>query len=232
MSAVYSALLALCAGNSPVPVNSPHNGQWRRALMLSLICVWINDWVNNHEAGDLRRHRGHYDVNVMWRWFIVCKLYKSLWFLIRTKHTSSWLFWPSSWQIGATPITITMLTRKWLYIVSHKAYYAYPIWCFVIIWQGSRGRYFVGIFVLSLRQSSYWNILGSPVRKLNSLSPDSITNMVYREINESTTWVRYYCITCHTRFIIETYSTPSYLSVDWTLIEVVMAFTGWIKLQD
>ena len=31
----------------------------------SLICVWINSWVNNCEAGDLRRHRGHYDVNVM-----------------------------------------------------------------------------------------------------------------------------------------------------------------------
>ena len=33
--------------------------------MFSLICVWINDWVNNREAGDLRRHRSHYDVNVM-----------------------------------------------------------------------------------------------------------------------------------------------------------------------
>ena len=33
--------------------------------MYSLICVWINGWVNNHEAGDLRRYRGHYDVNVM-----------------------------------------------------------------------------------------------------------------------------------------------------------------------
>ena len=61
----FSALLALCAGNSPVPVNFPHNGQWRGALMFSLICVWINDWVNNREAGDLRRHCGHYDVNVM-----------------------------------------------------------------------------------------------------------------------------------------------------------------------
>ena len=47
------------------PVNSPHKGQWRGALMFSLICAWINDWVNNHEAGDLRRHRGHYDINVM-----------------------------------------------------------------------------------------------------------------------------------------------------------------------
>ena len=33
--------------------------------MFSLICVWINGWVNNREAGDLRRHRGHYDVIVM-----------------------------------------------------------------------------------------------------------------------------------------------------------------------
>ena len=61
----FSALLALCARNSPVPVNSPHKGQWRGALMFSLICARINDWVNNREAGDLRRRRGHCDVNVM-----------------------------------------------------------------------------------------------------------------------------------------------------------------------
>ena len=67
----FSSLLALCAGNSPVPVNSPHKGQWRGALMFSLICARINDWVNNREAGSLRRHLGHYDVNVMndeWVW--------------------------------------------------------------------------------------------------------------------------------------------------------------------
>ena len=39
----FSALLTLCAGNSPVPVNSPHKGQWLGALMFSLICAWIND---------------------------------------------------------------------------------------------------------------------------------------------------------------------------------------------
>ena len=47
------------------PVNSPHIGQWRGALMFSLICTWINGWVNNGEAGDLRRHRAHYDITVM-----------------------------------------------------------------------------------------------------------------------------------------------------------------------
>ena len=47
------------------PVNSPHKGQWRRALMFSLICARINGWVNNREAGDLRRHQAHCDVIVM-----------------------------------------------------------------------------------------------------------------------------------------------------------------------
>ena len=46
-------------------VNYPHKGQWRGALMFSLICAWINNWVNNGEAGDLRRRRAHYDVIVM-----------------------------------------------------------------------------------------------------------------------------------------------------------------------
>ena len=46
-------------------VNSPPKGQWRGASMFSFICYWISDWVNNREAGDLRHHRAHYDVNVM-----------------------------------------------------------------------------------------------------------------------------------------------------------------------
>ena len=55
----FSALLAICAENSP------HKGQWRGALMFSLICVLINGWVNNRQAGDLRRYRAHYDASVM-----------------------------------------------------------------------------------------------------------------------------------------------------------------------
>ena len=47
------------------PVNSPHKGQWRGALMFSLIYACIKDWVNNREAGDFRRHRAHYDVILM-----------------------------------------------------------------------------------------------------------------------------------------------------------------------
>ena len=55
------------------PVNSPHKVQWRGSLMFSLICAWIKGWVNNGGAGELRRHRSHYDVIVMgfaygWKW--------------------------------------------------------------------------------------------------------------------------------------------------------------------
>ena len=46
-------------------VNSPHKGQWRGALMFTLICARINGWVNIREAGDLRRYRPHHDVIVM-----------------------------------------------------------------------------------------------------------------------------------------------------------------------
>ena len=55
-------------GTHRSPVNSPHKGQWRGALKFSLIRVWINGWVNNREAGDLRRNRAHYDVIVMKLW--------------------------------------------------------------------------------------------------------------------------------------------------------------------
>ena len=53
----FSALLAICAGNSPVPVT--------QSFDVSLICVWINGWVNNREAGDLKRYRAHFDVTAM-----------------------------------------------------------------------------------------------------------------------------------------------------------------------
>ena len=74
------------------PVNSSNKGQWRRALMFSLICAWMNGWVNNHEAGDLRRHLTHYDVIVMWDMPISgapCSL--AVWFRL-TKPICAWIF--------------------------------------------------------------------------------------------------------------------------------------------
>ena len=59
----FSALQAICAGNSPVPGEFPTQTPVTRVF--SLICIWIKRWVNNKEAGYLRRYRAHYDVIVM-----------------------------------------------------------------------------------------------------------------------------------------------------------------------
>ena len=72
----FYVLLAICVGNWPVPVNSPHKGQWHRALMFSLICARINDWVNNREADDLRCHRGHYHISVMYFLYVNLQMIK------------------------------------------------------------------------------------------------------------------------------------------------------------
>ena len=53
------------------PVNSPHKGRWRGALMFSLICNWINGWVSHRETGDLKQHHAHYDVIIMWNNFLL-----------------------------------------------------------------------------------------------------------------------------------------------------------------
>ena len=55
-------LLAICAGNSSVPGEFPTQRPVARNFDVRLICVGINGWINNREAGDLRRHRAHCDV--------------------------------------------------------------------------------------------------------------------------------------------------------------------------
>ena len=61
----FCALLAIYARNSPVTGEFPAHRPVTRSFAVSLICAWINGWVNNGEAGDLRRHCANYDVTVM-----------------------------------------------------------------------------------------------------------------------------------------------------------------------
>ena len=60
----FSALLALCAGNSPVTGEFPAQSPVTRSFDVSLICASIHGWANNRKAGNLRCHRAHYDVTV------------------------------------------------------------------------------------------------------------------------------------------------------------------------
>ena len=57
----FSALLAV----SPVADEFPAQRPVTRSFDVFFICDWINSWVNNREAGDLRRHRAHCDAIVM-----------------------------------------------------------------------------------------------------------------------------------------------------------------------
>ena len=61
-------------------VDSPHKCQWCGALMFSLIFAWTNGWTNNQDAGDLRRHSAHHDVNVM---LCVC---------VNGRHCEQWTY--------------------------------------------------------------------------------------------------------------------------------------------
>ena len=108
-----SALLAICAGNSPVSGEFPAQSQWRGALMFSLICIWINGWVNNSEAGDLRRYRAHYDVIVM------CRTDTSV---ARLLHSSSQDLYPLSgktsyrqisWSLEAARLGVIIIAPLW-----------------------------------------------------------------------------------------------------------------------
>ena len=51
------------------PVDCPHKGQWRGALMFSLICAWTKVWAKNRDAGNLKRHHAHHGVTVMSYYF-------------------------------------------------------------------------------------------------------------------------------------------------------------------
>ena len=61
----FSALLALCAGNSPVTGEFPSQKPVAQSFDIFLICTWTNGWINHRDSGDLRRHRDHYDVTIM-----------------------------------------------------------------------------------------------------------------------------------------------------------------------
>ena len=66
---IFSALLALYEGNPPMDCHQKRH--WHGALMFSLICVWTNDWTNNRDACDMRRHCTHYGITVMMLYGVV-----------------------------------------------------------------------------------------------------------------------------------------------------------------
>ena len=100
----FSALLAICAGNSSVPGEFPAQRSVTRSFDVSLICTWINNWVNNREGGNYRRP--------LWRQ--------------RNDRTSNGNYLHQLWHILPTPIRVTKarcVTISYTYL---KPVFVYP----------------------------------------------------------------------------------------------------------
>ena len=89
-----------------------------RSFEVFLICVWINDWVNNREAGDLRRRRAHDDVIVIdgyWAistWFgnIRTRLMKFMfghWSMVTTCWNIVFIVWNARFMLLMLPVPFT-----------------------------------------------------------------------------------------------------------------------------
>ena len=107
-------------------VNSPHKGQWRGTLMFSLICARINCWVNNREAGDLRRHRTHCDVIVMrcpdTNLMSCCTQYLEVSFCHCSKMLSTTLKWSPNVTVCCKRGSTELLRRESQLFLQNKLY--------------------------------------------------------------------------------------------------------------
>ena len=65
IKSIFSALLALCAENSPVTCEFPSQRPVTRSFDFFFGLRLNKRWVNTRDAGDLRRRGAHYDVIVM-----------------------------------------------------------------------------------------------------------------------------------------------------------------------
>ena len=124
------------------PVNSPHKGQWRWALMFSLICSWINGWVKKSwgwwlqtPSRSLWRHcNGNVDISVAHTdcvLFCFVAIQSDPISTISCKVTS-WLLWQSYeyhsavfWRIWVDILHestrtdcngVAMITPRWIFI--------------------------------------------------------------------------------------------------------------------
>ena len=114
----FSALLAICAGNSPVlgefPVQRPVTQNFDVFFDLRL-----NKRVNNHGAGDLRRHRAHYDATVM-----VCTMFTItdtvIYYAIFTLTVYSLgNLWFNYWKAKKSFLFLTLLTKYEIKLYTH-----------------------------------------------------------------------------------------------------------------
>ena len=107
-----------------------------------LICAWINGWINNHVAGDLRRRRAHYDVTVMKMiWFRCVFMLEQI-----ALHASIFDCWNMKMHILKPSLDFCVNAYIYRLLVEKSLHYYYVLkWneliygsCYcVIVWQKS-----------------------------------------------------------------------------------------------
>ena len=101
----FSALLALCVGNSPVAGEFPAQRPMAQSFVFFMRAS-INGWVNNREPGDPRRHRAHCDVIVMWDGIVIWKPFPLYWLFMRALVTGGFPSQRASNTVIAYPVKI------------------------------------------------------------------------------------------------------------------------------
>ena len=111
-------------GNHRSLVNSSHKGQWCGALLLSFICAWTIVWVNNRDAGDLRRHHAHYEVilthkqlNILFQSIVLFIVLFPItiiviWWCVELVQYNAYLVSTAYWWVGTRTSITTVLSRN------------------------------------------------------------------------------------------------------------------------
>ena len=114
-------------------VTGPFCGEFTKAsdaeLWCFFICAWVDGWVNNREAGDLRCYRAHYDVTVI----INLHVTVHCWLMGKGK----------AWDLSQPPTNPTDQV-PWEYIL-------YGIWflCVSITWTHFHGMTYIVVHLIS-----------------------------------------------------------------------------------
>ena len=89
--------------------------------MFSLICAALNGWVNHGQAGDLERHRAHYDVTVI-QAMTSCVLRAVGWIVggVGNMYCCSLHLMAVSWNLKKVFIVNICIQNKWLNIISYN----------------------------------------------------------------------------------------------------------------
>ena len=136
-----SAWLAFCAGNSSVTGEFSPQRPVTRSFDVFVDAPGINGWENNRVAGELRRHRPHYDVIVMWKHRPVCLCHTQLYRDDSHHHVliSYIAFWTHKIPVISHPNVSVVFSYRNLIVFSRRVL-KYRI--LILGWQFSvRSRY-------------------------------------------------------------------------------------------